>query len=96
MASSVRATLVAVDRLDEPTRATLEHLVNVSGVGTPPARLYLTRRLIWHLGLGSVPIPAGELKPDVVTFIDRRAVELVEQHRRRLPPVAERTMPGGE
>lgn len=94
MAADVRATLVRNDRLNEPTRATIEHLVNVSGVGTPPARLYLARRLVWHLGLGDAPAPSSELKGDVLAFVDRRAAELVEQHRSRLPPVRESTMPG--
>lgn len=89
----VRAFLVGRP-LSEPTRAELEHLVNVSGVGTPPARLYLARRLAWHLGKAPVPIPPSGMTGDVAGFVERRALELVEQHRRRLPPIDERTMGG--
>lgn len=92
MARDVRGELVANENLDEPTRAELEHLVNISGVGTPAGRLYLARRLVWHLGRGDAPIPSRELTGYVTGFIERRARELVEQHRRRLPAVRESTL----
>jgi hypothetical protein len=95
MPKDVRGELVSYSKLTEPTRATIEHLVRVSGVATPPAQLYLARRLSWHLGAIRSAVPPSGIAGDTVAFVDRRAAELIDANRRRLPPVIESTMPGG-
>lgn len=93
---SVRGELVSHSNLTEPTRAYLEHLVRVSGVGTAPAQLYLARRLSCHVGGVRTAIPPSGLAGGDAAFVERRAAELVDEHRHRLPPVLESTMPRGQ
>lgn len=89
----VRSQLLGYS-ISEPTRAELEHLVNVSGVGTAAARLYLVRRLAWHLGKAPVPIPPSGMAASISEFVERRARQVADENRRRLPALDERTMGG--
>ena len=79
------------DYLDLPTRRLLEDLVLTSGVGGDPARVYLAGRLRWLLGKGDVPVLSSSLARDAA-FINRRAVELIDGNRHRLPAPNERRM----
>jgi hypothetical protein len=79
------------DYIDHPTRRLLEDLVLTSGVGTEDGRVYVARRLRWLLGKGDVPICPAALTRDV-GFLDRRAIELIDGNRHRLPAPDERRM----
>lgn len=87
-------------------KAEVRAMVRESGlVGTPGA--FLARVILWHLDKGpGLPTrleleqataawtPAGQ---HALKILPRRAYDLVEQHRRRLPPVhAEREGPAWE
>lgn len=94
MTQTPRSALLGNRRVNEPTRLEVERLVGGSGVAGAPGRLFLARLLVWHLGLGDRPLPSRELN-GVTGFIERRAAELIDGHRDRLPPVVEDRMPGG-
>lgn len=85
-----RPTPGDTDYLDAPTYATLTRILARAGVRGDDALIYLARRVRWLLGKDQVPVPPATMARDV-GFVNRRAVELVDEHRATLPaPVEER------
>jgi hypothetical protein len=78
--------------IDAPTRTIIRELVAQSGAKPGPAQVYIAKRIRYHLGAGNPPAPPRELD-GLAEWADRRAWDLVDQARRRLPPIRNETEP---
>lgn len=73
--------------MPESTANVILALVGDAGVHGAAAKTYLVDLLRWHLGYTTAPTPTGNLKSPELAFIRRRAYELVDSARDRLPPI---------
>lgn len=85
-------TVLEASSLTAPDRMTIRRLVLDSGIVGRDALEIVTRLVVWHLGRGQKPIrpssttmtPAEAYATDLLA---RRAWQIVDEHRDRLPPV---------
>lgn len=80
-------------RIGNPsTRAIVGELSRTAGVQGTPAVVFLIRRMSYHLGLGGTPTPPSSLH-GMTGWVERRAWEVLEENRHRLPALREDTCP---
>lgn len=77
--------------LDPNTARVIRDLAANSGAADK-ARPYLIRRMRYHIGRAALPVCPTELNP-YGPWLRRRAWDLVDEARRRLPPVLDETEP---
>lgn len=87
------------NRLEPATRQVLAELTAGAGLGADWARVLLIERMRWHINRGPKPIAITPHRPADIHaqgHVIRRAWELVDANRHRLPPVNENTSPTAE
>lgn len=79
--------------IDPPTRATLRRLALTAGVNGRAAVVYLAQRFRYHLGKSLPPTPPSGIHGPELDWLNRRAWDVLDEHRNSLPPLADRTQP---
>lgn len=80
--------------LDVPTRARLASYLPELGIHGEAAIVYAVKRWRWYLGKGALPSWPRALQSEK-EWIDRRAWEVLDDHRDGLPALAEERKPRG-